>query len=38
MAAEQRFTVHISDEAWAQIEAQVTYIAVEKQAPLNAAR
>ncbi len=33
-----RYTVHLTDEAWEPIQAQVRYIAIEKQAPENASR
>lgn len=33
-----RYTVELTDEAWAAIETQVRYIAVDRQAPENAAR
>ncbi len=33
-----QYTVNLTDEAWAAIEAQVRYIGVERQAPENAAR
>jgi plasmid stabilization system protein ParE len=34
----KRFAVEITDEAWIEIEAQVRFIAVNRQAPMNAAR
>lgn len=33
-----RYTVELADEAWRPIEAQIRYIAVEKQAPENASK
>ena len=34
----KRYTVHFTDEAWQPIQTQVRYIAIENQAPENAAR
>ena len=34
----KRYTVHFTDEAWATIQAQVRYIAIESQAPERASR
>jgi plasmid stabilization system protein ParE len=34
----KQYTVHFTDEAWDPIEAQVRYIAIEKQAPESASR
>ncbi len=34
----KRFTVEIADEAWKEIERQIRFIAVDRQAPRNAAR
>jgi plasmid stabilization system protein ParE len=33
-----QYTVELTDEAWAAIEAQIRFIAVDRQAPENAAR
>ena len=34
----KRFTVEITDEAWTEIERQIRFIVVDRQAPMNAAR
>jgi len=34
----KHFTVEIADEAWREIESQIRFIAVDCQAPINAAR
>lgn len=34
----KHFTVEIADEAWREIESQIRFIAVDRQAPVNAAR
>lgn len=33
----RRFTVEIADEAWREIESQIRFIAIDRQAPANAA-
>ena len=34
----KRFIVEIADEAWTEIERQIQFIAVDRHAPINAAR
>lgn len=34
----KHFIVEIADEAWTEIERQIRFIAIDRQAPMNAAR